>query len=212
MNHTSHVHSDWKVIKLNMVWRGKASKMLWTHLTTLMTHTVLYKSTYHAGPHSTFCHSFNVKANVFLRAWSRSWPKERASFVYNFLAIWLVYCPKWVFLIGYYIKKQLPQEFLSERSDRKVEHLFTKIRLQLLSYCKNSSRIKIILMQNIHIGVSKGAAMEEAIWKDQSTRVWKKESIRWHSDASSEAWTLLYNGKLANQIAKLVAIVVKKHC
>ena len=153
------------------------------------------------------------KANVFLRACPRSWHKERASFVYNFFAIWLVYCPKWAFLIGCNIKKQLPQEFWIERSDRKVERLFTKIQLQLLSYCKNSSRIKIILMQNIHIGVSKGAAMEEAIWKDQSTRVWKKESIRWHSDASSVAWTLLHNSKLANQIAKLVAIVVKKkHC
>jgi len=89
MNHTPHAHSDWKVIELNMVWRGTAAKMLWTHLTTLMTHTVLYKSTYHAGPHSTFCHSVNVKANVFLRACPRSWHKERASFVYNFLAIWL---------------------------------------------------------------------------------------------------------------------------
>ena len=68
MNHTPHVHSDWKVIKLNMVWRGTAAKMLWTHLTTLMTHTVLYKSTYHAGPHSTFCHSVNVQSKCFFES------------------------------------------------------------------------------------------------------------------------------------------------
>ena len=33
--------------------------------------------------------------------------KERASVLYNFLAIWLVYCPKWAFQIGYYNKKEL---------------------------------------------------------------------------------------------------------
>ena len=31
-----------------------------------------------------------------------------------------------------------------------------------------------------------------------------------HIDASSVVWTLIDNGKLANQIARLVAIVVKK--
>lgn len=47
MNHTPHVHSDWKVIKLKMVWRGTAAKI----------HTkykcILHTSTYYAGPLST---------------------------------------------------------------------------------------------------------------------------------------------------------------
>ena len=90
----------------------------------------------------------------FFRALPRSWQKERASVVYNFLAIWLVYSPNWAFLIGYYNKKQPPQLFWIKRSDRKVERLFTKVQLQLVSYCKYSSRITIILRQNIHIGRS----------------------------------------------------------
>ena len=36
-----------------------------------------------------------------------------------------------------------------------------------------------------------------------------EKGIAWHIDASSVVWTLIYNGKLANQIAKLAAIVVK---
>ena len=36
-----------------------------------------------------------------------------------------------------------------------------------------------------------------------------KKRIAWHIDASSVVWTLIDNGKLANQIARLEAIVVK---
>lgn len=59
-------------------------------------------------------------------------------------------------------------------SDRKVERLFTKI-LFSQSCCKGSSRIIIILRQSIQIGIWIGAAMEEAIWKGQSTGVWEKK-------------------------------------
>ena len=38
---------------------------------------------------------------------------------------------------------------------------------------------------------------------------WKKVLRAWHIDASSVVWTLIYNGKLANLIARLAAIVVK---
>ena len=37
-----------------------------------------------------------------------------------------------------------------------------------------------------------------------------EKGIAWHIDASSRVWTLIYHGKLANQIARLAAIVVKK--
>ena len=37
----------------------------------------------------------------------------------------------------------------------------------------------------------------------------KKKGIAWNIDASSVVWVLIYNGKLANQIARLVAIVIK---
>ena len=33
----------------------------------------------------------------------------------------------------------------------------------------------MILQQNIHIGIRNGAAMEKAIWKGQSTGVWKNK-------------------------------------
>ena len=86
--------------------------------------------------------------------------------------------------------------------------LFAKIQLQLSSYWKYSSRIIIILRPNTHIGIGNGAAMEEAIWKGQSTGVWKKKALR-----DTLTWAavcgLIYNGKLANQTARLVAIVVK---
>ena len=84
-----------------------------------------------------------------------------------------------------------------------------KIQLQLLSYCKHWSSNKIISRQNINIGIRSGAAMEEAIEKDQSICIRKKKVIARHIDARSVVWTLIYNGKLANQIVRLVAIVVK---
>jgi len=37
-----------------------------------------------------------------------------------------------------------------------------------------------------------------------------EKGIAWHIDASSVIWTLIDNGKLANQITRLVAIVVKR--
>ena len=37
-----------------------------------------------------------------------------------------------------------------------------------------------------------------------------EKGIAWHIDASSVVWTLINNSKLANQIARLVAIVEKK--
>ena len=36
------------------------------------------------------------------------------------------------------------------------------------------------------------------------------KGIAWHIDESSVVWTLIYHGKLANQIARLAMIVVKK--
>ena len=36
-----------------------------------------------------------------------------------------------------------------------------------------------------------------------------EKGIAWHIDASTVVWTLIDNGKFANQIGKLVAIVVK---
>jgi len=89
--------------------------------------------------------------------------KEQVLYIYNFLTIWLFYCPKWVILIGYYNKKQIQQAFWIEWSGHKVERLFTKIQLPLFIYCKCSSRIIVILRQNMHIGICCGAAMEEAI-------------------------------------------------
>ena len=110
-----------------------------------MTNIVVDRSTDNAKPHS-ICFftiistskdmSFSEdKGHVFFRAWRKSWHKERARFVYNFLAIWLVHSPKWAFLNG--------------------------------------------------------------------------SCIAWHIDASSVFKALIDNGKLANQIARLVAIVVK---
>ena len=40
-------------------------------------------------------------------------------------------------------------------------------------------------------------------------RAWK--GIVWHTDTSSVVWTFFDNGKLANQIAKFIAIVLKNH-
>ena len=50
---------------------------------------------------------FNAKESVYFRGRPNSWYKERASVVYNFLAIRLVYFPKWGFLIGYYFAWQI---------------------------------------------------------------------------------------------------------
>ena len=41
-------------------------------------------------------------------------------------------------------------------------------------------------------------------------KVMRETRLVWHIDAGSVVWTLVDNGKLANQIVRLVAIVVKK--
>ena len=39
--------------------------------------------------------------------------------------------------------------------------------------------------------------------------MWVEKGIAWHVDMSSAVYTLIDNGKLANQIARLVTIMVK---
>ena len=56
----------------------------------------------------------------------------------------------------------------------------------------------------MHIGISNGAAMEQTIGKVQSTEVWKKKGIPWHTKAGSVVCTHIYSGKSANQIVRLV--------
>ena len=105
---------------------------------------------------------------IYYRAWPRSLHKERASVVYNFNAIWLVYSLKQAFLIGYYNKIQIPEEFWIEPRDREVE----ENTISAVSYCKYLSRIIMMFRRNIHMGICNGAATEEAIWNGQSTGVW----------------------------------------
>ena len=45
--------------------------------------------------------------------------------------------------------------------------------------------------------------------KAKALKFEKKKGIACHIDASNVLWALIYNGKLANQIARLAAIVVK---
>jgi len=40
-------------------------------------------------------------------------------------------------------------------------------------------------------------------------RAQAEKGIAWHIDMSSVIWTLIDNNKLANQVARLVAVVVK---
>lgn len=48
------------------------------------------------------------------------------------------------------------------------------------------------------------------LWNPENLGKYKsKLGIAWHIDSSSVVWTLVDNGKLVNQIARLVAIVVK---
>ena len=98
-------------------------------------------------------------------------------------AIWLVYSLKWAFLIGYYNKKQLPQEFWIERGDRKVERFnFITIQLQLFSYCKYSSRTVMILRHISYIIVSYKVAnnIKIKIWEHVKViHVWElKKALR----------------------------------
>ena len=117
--------------------------------------------------------------NIFLRMWPRSWHKERATIVYNFLTIWLFYWPKWAILIGYYNNKHLPQEFWIEWSGDKFERLFTKIQLPLFICCKCSSRIIVIWRQNIHIGICGDAAWKKPFRKAKALEFEKKKGIAW---------------------------------
>ena len=54
-----------------------------------------------------FYHNIRRQRKWLFQSVTKSWHKERASVVYNFLAIWLVYFPKWAFLIGYYTAWQI---------------------------------------------------------------------------------------------------------
>ena len=92
-------------------------KMLWTHEahTTNFDHCdEEYRCRKEYRQHWTtfdlpFYHNIilNAKEIVYFRAWPKSWHKKRASVVYNFLAICLVYFLKWAFLIVYYIAWQI---------------------------------------------------------------------------------------------------------
>ena len=68
----------------------------------------------------------------------------------------------------------------------------------------------------MHIIDNKIKTMLNHIWfvfyhniKSSFFRARAEKGIAWHIDASIIVWTLIDNSKLANQIAKLVAIVLK---
>ena len=130
------------VLLYTMVCTITVVKMLWIHEAQLSESTTSGKT--------TFTLFFTTMSLSWKCSYRKTHFKERASIAYKFLAIWLVYCPKWAFLIGCYNKKQLPHEFWITASSRKVEHSFTKIQLQLFSYCNNDMcyGLNLVLVQN----------------------------------------------------------------
>ena len=144
-----------------------------------------------------------VKENASLRAWPRSWHKHRASVVYNFLAIWLVYSPN--------------ERFWLATTARNSYHKYSELTLSW-TFIREKTTSTVHLLQtfkhNYHHFTIKHTRLQ---WHShgrsylERPKHWglKKKGISWHIDASSVVWTLIYNGKLANEIARLVAIVEK---
>ena len=62
---------------------------------------------------------------------------------------------------------------------------------QLFSFCKYSSRVIIILRQNVRIGICNGAATEEAIRKGKSSEVKRKKELPGLSTRAACRWTIL---------------------
>ena len=117
-----------------------AVKMLWSHGAQLIESTT----------DLLFYHNINVQDRVFVRAWPRSWHKKRASVVHSYFSIGLVYSgpKKSVTAANSYHKN-------SESSEATVNcrTLNKRIQHQLFSYWKYSSRIIMLLRQNMHIGI-----------------------------------------------------------
>ena len=73
-------------------------------LTTVITNIVVDKSTDNAEALSIcFLPQYERQRKFLSQSVTKIITEERANVVYNCLAIRLVYFPKWVFLIGYYI-------------------------------------------------------------------------------------------------------------
>ena len=50
---------------------------------------------------------YSTPKKAFISGRDQNHDTKKANVVYNFLAIWLFYFPKWAFLIGYYIAWQI---------------------------------------------------------------------------------------------------------
>jgi len=144
-------------------------------------------------------HNINVKEIVFFffERVIKIMTQRKSKPWKNFLAVWLVYCRKWAFLGNSYLKNAAPTTFIDGNTTSNVQlrqifeqnynHFAAKHTHWYLQWCSLGRR---------HLEGPKHWSL-------------KKTGIAWHTDASSVVWTSIYNGKLANQIARLVAIVVK---
>ena len=125
-----------------------------TRRATVMTHTVWYRNTYHARPHS-ICFSPQCQRQrkgfffFLFFFWPRSWHKERSSVGYNF--------PNQISLLP----KISVSDWLLQQETAATRILHRAKRPQ--SWTKYPGGNIIVLRQNIHIGICNDAVLEEAI-------------------------------------------------
>ena len=178
-----------------------------TRRTTVMTHNVWYRNTYHAKPHS-ICFSPQCQRQrkgffffSFFFFWPRSWHKERSSVEYNF--------PNQISL--------LPQisvsDWLLQQETAATRILHRAKRPQSWTFTHKNTTSFVPLLQISRRKYNR-FAVKHTHWHLQWCSLGRShlERYAWHIDSRSVGWTLIYDGKLANQNARLVAIVTIYVC
>ena len=159
-------------------------------LTTVITRIVVDRSTHHAKPHSIsfFLPQYQRnEINLCLDNWKhRLWFESARAALCKWAA-----CTRQTFFsktITHSLNMQ--KQFVKNVWEKSKDAYSLPIRVQT-----TKNHISICFLPQYQ--PQRKCFSQSASWKR-------------HTDASSMVWTLIYHGKLANQIARLAAIVVKK--
>jgi len=220
-NGTRH-HSDQNVEDPD----SRGGPLWWRILFDIGAHTTLNHI------HFVFHHNVNVKENVFLFSffffffWSRSWHKERSSVEYNFPNQISMF-PK-ISVSHWLLQQETAATRILHRAKRPQSWTFTRKNTTSFVPLLQISRQKCNRFAAKHTHwhlqwCSLGRSHLERLkhwssarvthWLAQNSslplpvRVSKSRVLKLPNDSRSVVSTLIYDGKLANQNARLVAIV-----
>ena len=160
-----------------------------------MTRMVVDKSTDHAKPHSIcyFTTISKITKEIFVKiCWQLKTPTRT----------WK--CTRCIMQMSYLYASDFPFKNFCKLTQQ-AETIWKNVCKKSNDACSLSIRVQTTIN---HLSICFFTTISTSK-KMFPSKARAEKGIAWHIDASRVVWTLIDNGKLANQIARLAAILVK---